>query len=96
MTSSTNVRSHAIFSFFILIFQPVQSYLGLTVSNSKGFGLFQQLQYIFSLNFTPGLQSAFYTDQLDYQPLFREMSQRSLTKSNSSEWRKSSLLEITL
>ena len=32
------------------------------VSISKGFGLFQQLRYNLSLHFTPGLQSAFYTD----------------------------------
>ena len=33
------------------------------VSISKGFGLFQQLRYNLSLHFTPGLQSAFYTDR---------------------------------
>ena len=33
------------------------------VSASKGFGLFQQLHYNLSLHFTPGLQSAFYTDR---------------------------------
>ena len=34
------------------------------VSISKGFGPFQQLNYNLSLHFTPGLQSAFYTDRL--------------------------------
>ena len=34
------------------------------VSISKGFELFQQLRYNLSLHFTPGLQSAFYTDQI--------------------------------
>ena len=34
----------------------------MTISTSKGFGLFQQLHYNLSLHFTPGLQSAFYTD----------------------------------
>ena len=33
------------------------------VSISKGFELFQQLSYNFSLHFTPGLQSAFYNDR---------------------------------
>ena len=33
------------------------------VSISKEFGLFQQLRYNLSLHFTPGLQSAFYTDR---------------------------------
>ena len=29
-------------------------------------GFFQQLNYNLSLHFTPGLQSAFYTDRLNY------------------------------
>ena len=33
------------------------------IAISKGFGLFQQLRYNLSLHFTPGLQSAFYTDR---------------------------------
>ena len=41
----------------------LKQYLGLTVSISNGLGLLQQLNYNLSLHFTPGLQSAFYTDR---------------------------------
>ena len=44
----------------------LKQYLRLTISISNGFGLFQQLRYNLSLHFTPGLQSAFYTDRLLY------------------------------
>ena len=45
-------------------------YLGLTVSISNGFGLFQQLNYNLSLHFTPGLQSAYYNDRFCKAKLF--------------------------
>ena len=40
--------------------------LGLTVSLANGFGLFQQLNYNLSLNFTPSLQSAVCTLQFAF------------------------------
>ena len=45
----------------------LKQYLGLTVSISNGFGLFQQLNYNLSLYFTPGLQSALHTDPLLFE-----------------------------